>query len=61
MFYDYYYEVNGTIKRYTTDSQLSDEQVTSLFGTKKKVVTLQPMLFEREDQKVHAGYIGYIQ
>lgn len=69
MFYDYYYKVDGELRRHTSTEELTDEQVSSIFGSKKKVLLLEPVVFEREVQedektktvKEQVGFIGYVE
>lgn len=69
MFYDYYYKVDGVLRRHTSSEELNDEQVSSIFGSQKKVVLLEPVVFERSvivDEKAktvkeHVGFIGYVE
>ena len=75
MFYDYYYKVDGSLRRHTCAEELNDEQVSNIFGAQKKVVLLEPIVFEREVQtedketgkktksteKVHVGFLGYVE
>lgn len=73
MYYDYYYKNDGVLKRHTSLSQLSDGEISNIFGTDKKVLLLEPISFERvviiEDEegkrrsteKVHVGYLGYVE
>ncbi|UYE98878.1 hypothetical protein XbC2_465 [Xanthomonas phage XbC2] len=71
MFYDYYYKVDGALRRHTSAEELNDEQVSNIFGAQKSVVLLEPVVFEREVQdeetkkkstvKEHVGYIGYVE
>ena len=69
MFYDYYYKVDGELRRYSTSEVLNDEKVSNIFGAKKKVVLLEPVVFERTiivDDKAQAvkeqvGFIGYVE
>lgn len=69
MFYDYYYKVDGVLRRHTSAEELNDEQVSNIFGAQKKVVLLEPVVFERqvqEDEKTktvkeHVGFIGYVE
>ncbi|AFC21887.1 hypothetical protein GAP32_433 [Cronobacter phage vB_CsaM_GAP32] len=69
MFYDYYYKVDGVLRRHTSSEELSDEQISSVFGSQKKVVLLEPVVFERSvivDEKAktikeHVGFIGYVE
>lgn len=75
MYYDYYYKVDGELRRYTTSEELDDEQVSNIFGASKSVVLLEPVHFEREvsteeketgkkiksTEKVHVGFLGYVE
>ena len=75
MFYDYYYKVDGALRRHTSSEELNDEQVSNIFGVQKKVVLLEPVVFEREiitedketgkkvksTEKVHVGFLGYVE
>ncbi len=71
MFYDYYYKVDGALRRHTSAEELNDEQVSNIFGAQKAVVLLEPVVFEREVQdeetkkkstvKEHVGFIGYVE
>lgn len=74
MFYDYYYKIDSELKRHTSVQQLSDEEISNIFGTDKKVLLLEPVSFEREistededgnkrrqTEKVHVGFVGYVE
>lgn len=74
MFYDYYYKLDHELKRYTSTVQLSDEEVSNLFGANKKVVLLEPISFERDvpvedesgkklkaTEKLNVGFVGFIE
>lgn len=71
MFYDYYYKVDGVLRRHTSTEELNDEQVSNIFGSQKAVVLLEPVVFEREVQdeetkkkstvKENVGFIGYVE
>lgn len=75
MFYDYYYKVDGDLRRHTSTEELTDEQISNIFGAQKKVVLLEPIVFEREvttidketnkkvnsTEKVHVGFLGYVE
>ncbi len=69
MFYDYYYKVDGELRRHTSSEELNDEKISSIFGSQKKVVLLEPVVFERSvivDEKAktvkeHVGFIGYVE
>lgn len=66
MYYDYYYKIDGELKRYTSLTELSNDEVSNIFGSSKKVVILEPIVFEREVgtkkiEKIHVGYLGFIE
>lgn len=71
MFYDYYYKVDGILRRHTSSEELTNTEVSSIFGSQKSVVLLEPVMFEREvhDEeskkkstiKEHVGFIGYVE
>jgi hypothetical protein len=75
MYYDYYYKVDGDLRRHTSTEELSNDEISSVFGAKKKVLLLEPIVFEREvstedketgkrtksTEKVHVGFLGYVE
>lgn len=74
MFYDYYYKLDDVIKRHTSTQELSNEEISNIFGANKKVVLLEPISFTRDVQidgedgkkltateQVHVGFVGYVE
>ncbi|QOI71387.1 hypothetical protein pEaSNUABM19_00466 [Erwinia phage pEa_SNUABM_19] len=74
MYYDYYYKVDGDLRRYTSNQELTDAEINNIFGASKQVVMLTPIVFERDvttedksgkkiksTEKVHVGFLGYVE
>lgn len=74
MYYDYYYKSDQELKRITSNYELSNEEVSNVFGANKKVVLLEPITFTREVQvedaegkkltateQVKVGFVGFVE
>ncbi|SOK58724.1 hypothetical protein [Yersinia phage fHe-Yen9-04] len=74
MYYDYYYKIDGELRRHTSNQELTDAEINNIFGASKHVVMLTPIVFEREistedksgnkiksTEKVHVGFLGYVE